>query len=117
MEFIKKYWSIILFLGGLISTTTAAQIQIATNKQDIADNKTQHNNATAKVIVQLTATDDAIKLQAEKDYLENKKEIEKIKAEQKQNTEIKINQNYLREDMQELKEGFKEILNELRAKP
>ena len=117
MKFLKEYWAIILMAVSLISSTTAAQIQVAQNKIDISENDKAAMNSDAKIILLVQKEVETASAKAEKAHAETEKEIEKLKVEQQKQTEIRVNQKYMREDMKELKQGFKEILIELRSKP
>lgn len=114
MEWLNKYWKIITSLVFLVLAAGALQAQVAVNQANISANKTEHNKSDAAIILLVQKETTELKLKTEKEATEAKKERDAIKLEQRKQTEIRINQKYMREDMQELKQGFKEILNELR---
>ena len=107
----------IVMAVSLISSTTAGQIQVAQNKADIIENKSAHDKSDASIVLLVQAEVKEAKESAKEAHAEVDKEIEKLKVEQQKQTEIRVNQKYMREDMKELKQGFKEILIELRSKP
>jgi len=115
MEFIRKYWPMLVMLVGLISSTTAAQIQVEQNKQDIAENSKSAFASDAKIILLIQNENREIKKTAEAKYSEAKREFDKLKTEQQKQTEIRINQKYIQEDLKEIKSSFKELLIEIRS--
>ncbi len=114
MKFLKEYWAIILMAVSLISSTTAAQIQVAQNKIDISENDKAAMNSDAKIILLVQKEVETASAKAEKAHAETEKEIEKLKAKQEKQTALQINQQYLIKGMDSMQDAIKDLAKEIR---
>jgi len=121
MKFINQYWKIITSIILVTLSVGALQAQVAQNKTDI---KESHESALkaleyidkqdAKIILVIQKENEAVKRKAEKDYEENKKDIEKLKLEQKNQTVLQVNQKFIMKGLESMQQSFKELANEIR---
>ncbi len=121
MKFLNEYWKIITTIIVVTLSMGALQAQVAQNKADIEEGHGKvekilkyADRQDAKIILAIQKENETARRQAEKDYTENKKEIEKLKVEQRNQTILQVNQRYLRDDMKELKGLVKDLANEIR---
>lgn len=78
MEFLRKYWPILFFTLGLISSAVLAQAQIATNSDDIEEGAREREKLEEKI-----------------DALESQKTEQAV---------MKANQENIKDDLKEIKD-------------
>lgn len=115
MEFLKKYWFLILFFSSFVGTSAVAQYRLTKVEEVVKEKSESANISDSKIILLMREKDAEIKEAAEKYYAEAKKERDALEEEQKKQTEIRINQRHMKEDMGELKNTLKELLIEVRS--
>jgi len=114
MKFIKDYWFLIVFFISFIGTSAVAQYRLTEIEGDVKLASKYTDKQDAQIILVARDANDKLKTQTEKDYLENKREIEKLKTEQKQQTVLRINQQYLIKSMDSMQESIKDLAKEIR---
>ncbi len=114
MIFIKTYWFLIVFFVSFIGTSAVAQYRLGHVENETDKTQAQIKEQSDKIIIIIKEENKKIQLINDKNYAENKLEINKLKAEQKNQTVLRINQQYIREDMKEIKTLVKELAKQIR---
>lgn len=123
MKFINDYWKIITSIILATLAAGALQAQVAQNKADIEEGHGKvekilkyADRQDAKIILAVQKENETVRRQTEKDYEENKKEIEKLKAKQEAQTVLEVKVGYIIDGLKEMQQSIKGLATEIREK-